>query len=80
MARSSVLLPLPEGPSKHEEFALAHLDGDVVDDGLVLIPFGDLVECDGHAWRGGLKTGGHAISWRVLARVTHWLQCGHKGF
>ena len=48
MARSSVLLPLPLGPEQHEELALADIDGDVVDDRLVLIPFGDLVECDGH--------------------------------
>ena len=50
------------GAQQHEEFALAHLDGNVVDDRLVLIPFGDLVERDGHGLEGGLKTGGHAIS------------------
>ena len=53
MARSSVLLPLPRGAEQHEEFALADLDRDVVDDGLVLIPFGDLVERDGHGLRRG---------------------------
>ena len=41
------------GPQQHEELALAHLDGNVVDDRLVLIPFGDLVERDGHAWEAG---------------------------
>ena len=48
MARSSVLLPLPLGPEQDEEFALADLDGNVVDDGKALIPLGDLVEGDGH--------------------------------
>ena len=46
-------LAAARGAQQNEEFALAHLDGDVVDDGLVLIPFGDLVECDGHVWRAG---------------------------
>jgi hypothetical protein len=46
-------LAAARGAQEHEEFALAHLDGDVVDDGLVLIPFGDLVECDGHVGRAG---------------------------
>ncbi len=32
-----------------EELALAHLEGNVVDDGLFLISLGDLVEGDGHA-------------------------------
>ena len=71
-------LAAARGAQQHEEFALAHLDGNVVDDGLVLIPFGDLVECDRHAVGGGLKTGGDAISRWVLARITHWLQCGDK--
>ena len=46
-------LAAARGPQQYEKFALAHLDGNVVDDGLVLIPFGDLVECDGHAGAAG---------------------------
>ena len=34
-----------------EELALAHFEGNVVDDGLFLIPLRDLVEGDGHAGR-----------------------------
>ena len=48
-------LAAARGTQQHEELALAHLDGNVVDDGLVLIPFGDLVEGDGHAWVGGAE-------------------------
>ena len=46
-------LAAARGAQQDEEFALAHLDGNVVDDGLILIPFGDLVECDGHAGAAG---------------------------
>ena len=46
-------LAAARGAQQHEELALAHLDGNVVDDGLVLIPFGDLVEGDGHAGPAG---------------------------
>ena len=35
-------------PQQHEELALAHLDRYVVDDRLILIPLGDLVERNGH--------------------------------
>ena len=41
-------LAAARGAQQHEEFAFADLDGNVVDDRLVLIPFGDLVEGDGH--------------------------------
>ena len=33
---------------QHEEFAVADVDGDVVDDGCTLVALGDLVERDGH--------------------------------
>ena len=78
MARSRVLLPLPLGAQQHEELALADLDGNVVDDGLVLIPLGDLVEGDGHAGPARSENRRPCYQRPVVARVTRWLQCGHK--
>ena len=49
MARSRVLLPLPLGPSSTKNSPSADGQGNVVDDRVALILFGDLVEGDGHA-------------------------------
>ncbi len=38
---------------KDEELAVADIQRDIVDDRHSLIPFGDLIECDGHVLRLG---------------------------